>query len=79
MFSAFPSENKALIAKITVQEYRGANNDRLYSVEALEVAEPEGNLVPAKPGVLSGHDGPTPVPPGELLRKMASEVNRGTP
>ena len=75
-FVAFPFEGRALIAKITVQEYKHSDDNRIYSVEALEVAKPEGNLTPEERGVLSSHDGRTPVSLEKRLLQMASEVNR---
>jgi hypothetical protein len=77
VFAPFVFDGKALVAKVTVQEYSGDTGNRIYSVEAMKVLEPVAGT-PADQAS-SDHDGqpnnPLPASTRRKLREMAESVN----
>jgi hypothetical protein len=71
IFALFLHDEKYL-AKVTVQEYKGTSENRIYSVEALDTTKPEGILAPTGK---SQPDIPLPASLQNNLRQTLSSVN----
>jgi hypothetical protein len=73
IYAPFFFKGKTLVAKVTVQELSPKDGNRLYSVEALDIEKPEGNLAPANLAETSV--APTPAYLQDKLRQISDSVN----